>query len=351
MRVAVWHYDGQSGVRRTPALVPAEGGFILADGAGETGPFTFADLEPRGEVDGFAQYSLRAHPGWRIGLTETPPPEIAALLPSRKGYGRLIDRFGLWPAAGAFAVLSAIALYLLVTTPPMLVRMIPESVEKQWGAAMIGDFGGRTCTAANGTAALAKLSGRLGAKDMDIRVVDIPIVNAVTLPGGHILLFRGLLDEAGSADEVAGVLAHEMGHVRNRDVMESLVRQLGLSMLLSGADGNVGGYTNALLSAGYSRKTEGRADSFALDRLHETAIPTAPTASFFHRLSKDEVSMGDAGALLGYISSHPLSADRERLFAQGARPGTAPSLDESEWAALKGICSEREAPKERGFRF
>lgn len=351
MRVAVWHYDGVSGVRQARDLVPAASGFFLEGAGGERGPFAFKDLIAHGEIGGQPQYGLRKRPGWRIGFSEAPPEEIAALLPSGKGYGRLIDKIGLWPAVGVFVVLSAVALWALVTTPPILVRMIPESVEKQWGAAMIGDFGGRTCTAGPGTAALAKLTGRLGATDMDIRVVDIPIVNAVTLPGGHILIFKGLLDEAESADEVAGVLAHEMGHVRNRDVLESLARQLGLSMVLSGADGNVGGYTNALLSAGYSRSVETRADGFALARLHETAIPTAATAGFFRRLAKFEGSMGEAGALLGYMSSHPLSADRERMFMQGAKPGTTVSLEAGEWTALRGICSEREAPKEQGFRF
>ncbi|MES2987078.1 MAG: M48 family metallopeptidase [Pseudomonadota bacterium] len=351
MRVPVWHYDGVSGVRQARTLVPAASGFFLEGAGGESGPFAFKDLVPHGAIGGQQQYGLRKNPGWRIGFEETPPEELSTLLPGKKGYGRLIDRVGLWPAVGVFIAISAVFLWLLVTTPPMLVRMIPESVEKQWGAAMIGDFGGRTCTAASGNAALAKLSARLGAKDMDIRVVDIPIVNAVTLPGGHILLFKGLLTEAESADEVAGVLAHEMGHVRNRDVLESLVRQLGLSMVLSGADGNIGGYTNALLSAGYSRSVESRADTFALNRLHEATIATAATASFFKRLAKVEVGMGEAGALLGYLSSHPLSSDRERMFQQGGRAGTTVTLDPAEWSALQGICSEREAPKERGFRF
>ena len=42
------------------------------------------------------------------------------------------------------------------------------------------------------------------------------MVNAVALPGGRIILFQGLIDKAKSADEVAGVLAHELGHLRRR---------------------------------------------------------------------------------------------------------------------------------------
>ncbi|WP_341873239.1 M48 family metalloprotease [Sphingobium fuliginis] len=55
------------------------------------------------------------------------------------------------------------------------------------------------------------------------------------MAGGRIILFDGLVQQAKSADEVAGVLGHELGHVRHRDTMTGLIRQLGLSVVLGGA--------------------------------------------------------------------------------------------------------------------
>jgi Zn-dependent protease with chaperone function len=66
--------------------------------------------------------------------------------------------------------------------------------------------------------------------EFDVRLVESEAVNAAALPRGKIIVFSGLLAEAGSADEVAGVLAHEIGHVLHRDALRGLIgRSPGLS--------------------------------------------------------------------------------------------------------------------------
>jgi beta-barrel assembly-enhancing protease len=343
----VWHYDGVSGVRRAPLLVPSGERFLLVEGDRREGPFRFADLVAHGRIAGEAQYGLKRHPGWRIGFAEDPPQPIARRLPGTRRYGGVIDRVGLLPAAIGFALLSAIGLWALVSTPAMLVRVIPRSAEARLGALMVGDFGGRTCSTPAGDAALAALAARLGAgaAEADVRVVNIPLVNAVTLPGGHVLLFRGLLDQAGSADEVAGVLGHELGHVEHRHVLQSLLRQFGLSVVLGGLDSNVGGYTNVLLSASYSRSAEAQADGDAIDRLARARISPLGAAGFFQRLSRMEFKARGAAALMGYLASHPMSSERQKRFEAAARPGATPALDPAQWQALRTICAGRPAER------
>jgi Zn-dependent protease with chaperone function len=75
----------------------------------------------------------------------------------------------------------------------------------------------------------------------------------VALPGGNVILFDGLVKQARSPDEVAGVLAHEIGHVREKHVMQALLRQMGLAVVLGGIDGNSGALVNNMLSMSYSR--------------------------------------------------------------------------------------------------
>lgn len=338
--VRVWHYDGASGIRRDPLLVLAGDGFVLVEPGREDGPYAFADLIAQGIVNGHPRFGLAKRTGWSVTLTEAPPEEIAARLPGARRYGGVIDRIGLWPAVGAFTAVSALAVLGLMTMPSVVARMIPRSVEARLGSLMVGDFGERACEDPAGVAALQALATRMQMQSgVDLRVVDVPMVNAVTLPGGHVVLFSGLLRQASSPDEVAGVLAHELGHVENRDVLESLVRQLGLSVVLGGLDGNVGGYTNALLSASYSRGAEARADGFAIDALTRAQISPRPTALFFQRLSKSEIKVKGADALLGYLASHPMSSERERRFAASAgKAATAPALDAAQWQALQGIC-------------
>lgn len=338
--VRVWHYDGASGIRREPLMTLAGEGFVLVENGFEHGPYGFADLIAQGLVNGFPRYGLQKRPGWSITLTEAAPPGLAERLPGAKRYGGMIDRIGLWPAVGAFAAVSVAVVIGLSMLPSVVARMIPRSVEARMGTLMVGDFGERACTAPAGAAALKTLAARLGMKDdVDLRVVDVPMVNAVTLPGGHVVLFSGLLRQSDTPDEVAGVLAHELGHVENRDVLESLVRQLGLSVVLGGLDGNVGGYTNALLSASYSRGAETRADGFAIDALAQARISPKPTAAFFQRLSRHEVKVEGANALLGYLASHPMSSEREQRFAASAGKVTyTPALDAAQWKALREIC-------------
>jgi predicted Zn-dependent protease len=286
---------------------------------------------------------MKRAPGWAITLADDPPAPIAYQLPPLVRYGSIIDRLGLWPMAALFAAIAAGAIYVLSQTPSVVAKLVPPAIERQLGEAMIGDFGGRFCTDPAGEAAIEALKARLGPaySDADIRVANIAMNNAITLPGGRIVLFSGLLKDAASPDEVAGVLGHELGHVANRDVLESLLRQLGLSVLLGGLDGNIGGYTNMLLSTAYSRSAETRADDFAIAALKQSGISTKATAAFFRRLEdKTPGSKSGAASMLAYVSSHPVSAVRAQRFdnATAGSTGVRPALDAEQWAALKAIC-------------
>lgn len=339
----VWHYDGQIARRRDATLVADGNRFVLTEGDATSGPFAFADLVAREPVGGQRVFGLKRAPGWSITLAEEVPPAITYQLPPLQRYGGLIDRAGLWPMVALFAVIAAVALYLLAQTPSVLAKLVPPALERQLGSAMIGDFGGRLCTDRAGLAAIEALKARLGPAylESEIGVANIAANNAITLPGGKIILFNGLLRNASSPDEVAGVLGHELGHVANRDVLESLLRQLGLSVLLGGLDGNIGGYTNMLLSTAYSRSAETRADDFAIAALKQSSISTKPTAAFFRRLSdKTPLDKSAAGSVLAYVSSHPVSALRADRFERAAAgsTGTRPALNPEQWAALKSIC-------------
>jgi len=102
--------------------------------------------------------------------------------------------------------------------------------------------------------------------------VDYKEANALALPGGYVYITRGLLVELKSESQVAGVLAHEVGHVVARDTMQTLSRQLGMTALLAaaqvgGAPGRAVGaadFVNAMLSLQYSRDDEKEADLVGL---------------------------------------------------------------------------------------
>jgi beta-barrel assembly-enhancing protease len=350
-----WHYDGKSAVRRNVEIQSIANEFFLLETERRHGPFAFADLVYVGEKNGADVYGLDDIDGWRLGLTGSVPAELAARLPAKRRYGGWIDRFGIGPATIAFAGVSAAVVAVVLLSPQWLAPLIPASVEQSMGDALVGDFGGRFCHTEKGSAALDKLVRSLDAnpENLQVEVAKIDMLNAVALPGGKVILFDGLVKQAKSADEVAGVLAHEIGHVRERHVMQSLLRQMGLAVVLGGLDGTGGSMLSGALSVSYTRGSEREADAYSMKALSGAAISPVATADFFDRLAK---LSGEAEgnkrltAMTGYISSHPLSAERKKAFEKSIVKGKGykPALTPTEWTELKTMCAQDRTAKE-GF--
>jgi predicted Zn-dependent protease len=167
------------------------------------------------------------------------------------------------------------------------------------------------------------------------------MVNAVALPGGRILIFDGLLKQAQSPDELAGVLAHEIGHVRHRDTMAAMVRQLGLSVVLGGLDGQMGGTLNGLLAMSYSRDAERSADGYSMDALKRADVSPDGVAGFFDRMGGGK--KGEAAErTMSWMASHPVSAERKSAFLKTKIKGHVyrPSLSPAQWQALLRACRD-----------
>lgn len=338
-----WLYDGESAVRRSVSVEPGLDGVRILPGGDDSALAVAAGdlfhLESRADAELYGRSGI---PGWRLAVAKPLPPELAAAFPARRIYGRWVDRVGLPRALAIGAVLSAALLFVGYSAPAWIAPLVPYSWEQRFGNALVGDFGGNVCAGEGGQAALDALAAKLGATPsrFEVRVVDVPIVNAVALPGGHILIFDGLLQEAAGPDEVAGVLGHEIAHVTNRDVAEAMIRHYGFSLLLSTFGGTTGGNVDWLASTSYSREAESQADADSLRALARADISPLPTAAFFGRLAGQEAGLGRLKDALSYVSSHPLSAERRRRFADSARPGHAyrPALTAGQWQALRTIC-------------
>jgi beta-barrel assembly-enhancing protease len=369
-----FYFDGTTAFRHDVTLFDAGHGLrILGEDGAEIGGVLYADLVWREEQNHLPIFGLKDSEGWRLGLLDSPPVAMAAKLPRVVKYGGVIDRVGLGGAMVGFAVVSVGALALFAAMPQWLAPLVPYSWEQKLGDAMVGDFGGRLCNTPTGSAALAKLEAKLDDKgeDLDIHVANIEMVNAVALPGGKIIIFQGLLNDAKSPDEIAGVLAHEIGHVRRRHVMQSLLRQMGLSFLLGGIDGQAGGALNGLLSMAYGRDAERDADNWSIARMADAKIDPTDTAGFFTRMSgeaggkekkgaavgdkankkvakTDEAQSAKVERALSYVTTHPANADRTKAFmgSKKANVTYAPALSAAEWDAVMSMCADDPDVKE-----
>ena len=280
--------------------------------------------------------------------------KIAPNLDNSDMTGRDWRKIAIWSAGAA----GALALIIFVIVPALagqMARLIPPEREEIFGKTTLHQVEAMFseteeswfCNGEDGKAALANMTARLvGDQDipynLNIQVVDHSMLNAFALPGGQVILMRGLLEQATSADQVAGVLAHELGHVVNRDPFEQALRAAGTAGLLSLILGDATGGTvitlvaENMLNANYTRAAERRADDYAIATLDAANISTEGFAEFFEMLVEE---YGES-SLPEWASTHPHShnrADNARtLITQGE--GTTPAITETEWAALKSIC-------------
>lgn len=176
-------------------------------------------------------------------------------------------------------------------------------------------------------------------------VLDTPSVNALATPGGYVVVFRGLLEHTETAEELAGVLAHEFQHVLRQHATRALLRHASTGILLAAVSGDVSGAmtyglegARILADLRYSRQDEEEADREGYRMLTAAGVDPAGMTQFFETLQKVP---GRAPTLPSYLSTHPSTEGRiERLRSLGPppRPATMRLLPGLDWRDVRGIC-------------
>lgn len=168
------------------------------------------------------------------------------------------------------------------------------------------------------------------------QVLDSDTVNAFAAPWGHVYVFTGLMDMTEEEDEMWGVMAHEVGHVVNRDIIKAVKRSIlwtiGLNVVQrrSRTLGEVLGIGLGLLSFSYSRDDEREADDYAARSMLASGRDPNYMVVFFTRLmEKYEKDKPSKIAIL--LRTHPLTSERI------ARLKKRPELDPENAVALARI--------------
>lgn len=356
--------DGQSGIiHHGQAVCVADGVVFTAEGSSAAWSYdglrlldgdADSDWLALGrDDDGPARLRL---PGHALNLLRQRCPRLrSGSAADRRGRRQVI----VWSLA---AVAGLFATYLMLPWASLVIaENLSPATEQALGRQAydgIGRLAGRdsgqpaTCADPAGQAALTHLVERLSRPaprlPLQVRVVRLPMINAFALPGGYVLLSDRLVGFVANESELAGVIAHEMGHVDARHAMAGVVRSGAagflVGLLFGDVVGGVGSVTVAsyLLDAAYTRDMENEADGLALQRLQNAGIDPAAAAGFFRRLPAP-LPGHDLPAIL---STHPGLAERAERFAAAAAANPAsPVLTSAEWLALKGICiTKKTAP-------
>ena len=346
-------YDGSSSRRHHVQLALGDR-LEIGENATTLASWPIADIRRAGGASSILRLSSVSAPP--LARLEVRDVGLAAILISHcpqlndKSAGRngIVAIVG-WSLAATVSIVAVIWLALPYAAD-RLAPLVPNKLERRIGDAAEGQikvvFRAKTCNGnVAGRAAFFKLMQKLSsAAGMEAParadVLDTVVPNAFALPGGKVYLFSGLLAKANDPDEIAGVLAHELGHVRHRDNTRNMIYSGGTSFLVGLLFGDVTGSgallyaSRSLINASYSREAEQNADDFSIAVMHRLGRPTKPMGDLIFRITGNE-----ADKTVSILANHPLTEDRLKHLTEEDRPASGPPLlSDKEWTALKAVC-------------
>lgn len=373
------YFDGRQARKRQVSVDLSPHHLKLSLPEGQTLEWKAADLRlsslgPRDNPPFHLEHSVNEPEGRRLETLAVDDPEFLAALRSMASvplHPTLRPVSGMRVVTLALAVLAApFFLYGLWTAAiPKLsdqaAMRVPVSWEEKLGDRVLQELPEGLAPSSNPELekVLQMIAMRLLSAAPDqpynirIHVSPLAMVNAVAFPGGHILVFQGLLNASESPEELAGVLAHEIQHVALRHSTRGIIRGMASSLLLTLITGDMNGTMNAVLDVAgelgglsYGRKMEREADRKGMEMILASGVDPAGMVRMFEKLEKEETrllgdgeshnpgSEGDSTSWTEYLSTHPAGKGRiSRLKKQAAKAGKKPYtslLPDLDWKAL-----------------
>ncbi len=270
----------------------------------------------------------------------------------------VVRRLCLWSGVlGGFVALMSLVVLPLVADAA--VKWLPRSFEKNYSRqveqALIQNLaasgkmpnGARVCQAPGGILALNKIFRQFQNAIPDearisVTVMDADVANAMALPGVRMLIFSKLFELTDHPNAFAGVIAHELGHLAARHPLRSLVERSYGAMLLSLLVGErmtgamQSGVSPHVLSAANSRALEQEADEAALAFMKSAGLDSTALAGFHANMHQ---TYGQAEDLPALFQTHPPSRERIDFILNAPKTGDGLALTDTEWQALRRICS------------
>lgn len=179
---------------------------------------------------------------------------------------------------------------------------------------------------------------------LKIHILQKDQINAFALPNRHLVVFTGLIKNCESEAELLGVLGHEIAHIEKKHIMKKLVKEVGLSVLVSATSSKGGEVLQETLklftSSSYDRNLEREADITSADYLMNGNVDAEPFANFLYRLSDEEKNIPKQAY---WISTHPESKERAEdiiSYIKNKQSLKQIILQKTSWNKLKETINE-----------
>jgi len=220
----------------------------------------------------------------------------------------------------AFVAVLLVAYLMIESFGTLVTLVLPKSWDEKAGQALYQSLGkDRLKEDTEASKEAQRFFAATGFKSeypIHIHVDRSPEVNAFALPGGQIIVNQGLIDKVKTPDELAGVLAHELGHVEKRHTFQQLARTGVLYILVSALIGDVSGIVAVVVDNGqaifgltYNRRMEEEADAYAVQQMLAQGLDPKGIAQFFKVLEQEEKEHG-YDAVPDILRTHPATPER-----------------------------------------
>ena len=357
-------FDGKTSARQVVTVDAAPAALRILSTEGATlAEWPYAELQSLAAPENVLRFGLRG-----IRLLERLEIRDTGLAAMIDQLASTIDRSGTgerrtrkkviaWSFA-AVASLVLVAVFGLPAIADRLAPLIPLSVEHRFGLAVDKQVRSMLDTSRNsgkpfecgdagreraGRAVLDRLIQRMErAGELPIPLKAVVVrrreANAIALPGGHIYVFEGLIQRARNADEFAAVLAHEIGHVANRDGTRSILQAAGLSFLFGMLLGDFTGggvvviAARTIVQSAHAREVETVADLYGVRLMAKVGGDGKALGAILGRIGSMEPG-------IKILADHPDTKARIEAINAAAWPQSGdPVMSPDDWVALSRIC-------------
>jgi Zn-dependent protease with chaperone function len=215
-----------------------------------------------------------------------------------------------------FILLSLVTLWINIS---LLVPHLPKSFE-QWlehEASLLLQIDDQIIADHKSNKIIKKIHDLLIVLDPEFKNLKLQVsndndINAFAMPNNRIVILKGLIDRADNMDEIMGVLAHELGHIKKKHSISFYIKTVALSFIEQLAFGGNGVGLSYLIIPSNSREYEMEADTLAVEYLNKMNISTSGIVRFFIKIAKENTAK--TSKIDHFFASHPLTIKRAEFF-------------------------------------